>query len=120
MEVKDLTMAIKMGSKSFPGIRDLSEGRPIDEKQIEGLCQFVDCRFDCSDFRIVILLKTLYEYSAHLSEAIRNKIKTTLLGFHGARAAGHISGRWKPSQTRNLSKPAWVCLIGMVWKKMFS
>ncbi len=81
MEEKDINMAIKMGNKSFPGIKDLAEGRSIDEKQIEELCQFADARYDCSDFRVVILLKTIYEYSEHLSEGIKSRIKRTLLHF---------------------------------------
>ncbi|TAH70339.1 MAG: hypothetical protein EWM47_05650 [Anaerolineaceae bacterium] len=81
MEEKDLNMTIKMGAKSFAGIKDLDEGRPIDEKQIEDLCQFADARFDCADFRVLILIKTIYAYSDCLTADTKARIKKTLLDF---------------------------------------
>jgi hypothetical protein len=70
-----------MGAKSYSGIKDLDEGRRIDESQIERLCQFVDERYDCADFRVVTLLKTIYAYSECISLGVQNKIKKTLLDF---------------------------------------
>ena len=78
---KDIHMSIKMGSKSFKGIYDLSMGRTIDESDIEDLCRFADARFDCADFRVVVLLKTIYAYSELLSERIKARIKETLISF---------------------------------------
>lgn len=81
MKDKDITMKIKMGSKSFFGIRDLADGKRIDETQIIPLCDFVDERYDCADFRAVVLLKTLYAYSDLLSKNTTERIKKTLLDF---------------------------------------
>ena len=81
MSDKDITMKIKMGQKSFKGMKDLDEGRRIDESQIEPICRFVDERFDCADFRALPLLKTLYAYSDHLSNGTIERIKGSLLGF---------------------------------------
>lgn len=78
---KDITMKLKMGEKSFSGIKDLDEGKRIDESQIEPLCSFVDERFDCADFRAIVLLKTIYAYSGLLSEEIKQRIKGSLLRF---------------------------------------
>lgn len=81
MSNKDITMDLKMGQKSFAGIKDLAEGKRIDETQIYPLCRFVDERFDCADFRVIVLLKTLYAYSSLLSEETTAIIKKSLLGF---------------------------------------
>ena len=62
-------------------MRALSEGRRIDEKQIEPLCSFIEQRFDCSDFRAVVLLKAVCAFSNLLSEESLERIKNTLLGF---------------------------------------
>lgn len=81
MADKDISMDIKMGSVSFPGMKDLFEGRKIDEAQIEPLCRFVDERYDCCDFRAVVLLKAVCAFSDLLSEATLDRIKKSLLGF---------------------------------------
>lgn len=81
MRDKDINMSVKMGDKSFKGIYDLSRGKNIDESQIEPLCQFVDERYDCADFRVVVLLKTIYGYSNLLSEETNNRIRGSLLNF---------------------------------------
>lgn len=81
MTNKDINMAIKMGAKSFVGIKDLSEGRMIDEAQIESLCEFVDLRYDCADFRAIVLIKTLYAYKKYLSDNMKKRIRNTLLNF---------------------------------------
>jgi len=81
LESKDLNMTIKMGAKSFKGIELLAQGMQIDESQIEELCQFVDARYDCADFRVVTLIKTLYAYKHLLSKQMQSRIKSCLLNF---------------------------------------
>ncbi len=81
MSDKDINMTIKMGAKSFKGIYDLSLGKEINEEEIESLCKFVDARYDCADFRVVVLIKTLYEYKSFLSTPMQERIKNCLLDF---------------------------------------
>ncbi len=81
MELNDINMAIKMGSSSFAGIWDLDCGRTVEESQIENLCAYVDARYDCADFRAIVLIKTFLAYREFLSDSISARIKTCLLGF---------------------------------------
>jgi len=82
MEPKpDIGMKIKMGNKCFAGIRDLDEGRSIDETEIGELCAFVDDRPDCADFRLICLLKALLAYEDLLSDKIKATLKSTILHF---------------------------------------
>ena len=74
-------MTLKMNEKSFPGIRDLDGGKSIDETQITGMCDFIDSRFDCADFRMVTILRTLYAYRDLLSAGTVDRIRDTVLGF---------------------------------------
>ena len=74
-------MTLKMNEKCFPGIRDLDEGKSIDETQITGMCDFIDSRFDCADFRMVTILRTLYAYRDFLSEGTIARIRETVLSF---------------------------------------
>jgi hypothetical protein len=82
MTVKaDVGMNIKMNSKSFKDIILLEQGKPIDEAQIEVLIDFVNQRFDCADFRMIVLIKTYIAYKKLLSESLVEKIKDAMLGF---------------------------------------
>ena len=77
----DVGMAVKMNSKCFPGIRDLAAGKPIDEAQVLDLCDFVDARHDCADFRMIVLLKTFLDYRALLSAPTAARIESSILSF---------------------------------------
>lgn len=81
MSDKDISMNIKMGQKTFRGMKNLEAGQKIDESQITPICDFVDERYDCADFRVLPLLKTLYAYEELLSDETNLKIKETLLNF---------------------------------------
>lgn len=81
MDSADIHMDLKMSSPSFAGIKELAEGRRIDETPLIGLCEFVDHRFDCADFRLVVLLKTLYAYKDLLSSKTVERIKRSVLDF---------------------------------------
>jgi len=74
-------MTLKMNEKCFPGIRELDAGKPIDEGQIIGMCDFIDSRYDCADFRMVTILRTLYAYRDLLSEETVARIRKTVLSF---------------------------------------
>lgn len=77
----DITMELKMGPKSFRGIKDLEEGRGIDEEQILELCKFIDFRLDCSDFRMVTILRVLHSYHHLISEETTLIMKESVLNF---------------------------------------
>jgi len=61
-------MRIKMGPKSFPDIKLLDKGQRIDESPIHDLCEYINLRLDCADFRLATVLRCLYEYSHLLSK----------------------------------------------------
>ena len=58
----------------------LIAGEPVEETQFVRLCEFADVRRDCADFRVVWLLFALARGHG-LSDATRDRIRTTLLGF---------------------------------------
>jgi len=74
-------MTRKMNNKCFPGIRELDEGKTVEEAQILELCDFIDSRFDCADFRMVTILRVLYAYRHLLSEETVTRIKNSVLCF---------------------------------------
>lgn len=78
---RDIPMSIKMGAKSFKGIADLEKGKIIDEIQILELCDFIDLRLDCADFRVVSVLRTLYSYQSLISVETVDRMKQTILNF---------------------------------------
>lgn len=67
-----------------PGIADLDRllaGEPIDEQAVERLCGFADARLDCADFRVLVLVRIAHSDNPHLSGALRDRVRRTLLGF---------------------------------------
>ena len=78
---QDVDMKIKMGPKCFKGIKELHEGNRIEEEQIHEICEYIDSRFDCADFRMVSIIRTIYGFSYLLSEKTIERIKRTILNF---------------------------------------
>lgn len=78
---RDIPMSIKMGSKSFREIRELDRGERIDETDLLEKLAFIDYRFDCADFRMVTILRTVYSYSDYLSRETLSKMRNTILQF---------------------------------------
>lgn len=74
-------MGNNKSSASFPGIRELHQGNSIDEDPIIEICQFIDNRYDCADFRMVSLIRTIYNDKELLSKQTAERIKKTILGF---------------------------------------
>lgn len=77
----DPGMAVKM---SPSGIRDLDKlvaGEAFDEAPVHTICDFVDTRFDCADFRVLTLLRIAYSDNPHVSADLRSRIRASLLGF---------------------------------------
>lgn len=81
MATEDVGMAIKMNTKCFPEIVDLDQGKTIDETNLLSLIDFVNARYDCADFRMLILIKTYKDYKKFLTEATNQKLKDAILGF---------------------------------------
>jgi hypothetical protein len=82
MAVKeDVGMQIKMNVKCFKEIIDLEEGKPIQEKGLHDLIDFVNARYDCADFRMLVLIKTYRDYRHLLSSETVDLLKQAILGF---------------------------------------
>lgn len=78
---EDVGMAVKMNTKCFPEIMDLEKGKTIDETHLLSLVDFVNARYDCADFRMLVLLKTYKDYRKLLTPGTIDKIKNAILGF---------------------------------------
>lgn len=81
MEELDIPMSLKMNFKCFPGIETLAQGKSINESQILELLEYIDRRYDCADFRMIPIIRTLYAYSSLISKPMLERIETTVLGF---------------------------------------
>lgn len=77
----DIGMKIKMDVKCFRDIEKLDRGESIDEAQILEILDFIDARYDCADFRMVCVIKTLYQYPRLIGAATLAAMKKTVLGF---------------------------------------
>jgi len=78
---EDVGMAVKMNTKCFPEIIDLDQGKRIDETNLLSLVDFVNARYDCADFRMLVLIKTYKDYRKLLTKETTQKIKDAILGF---------------------------------------
>jgi hypothetical protein len=65
----------------FPGIAELGRGEPVDEKPLYVICDFVDQRPDCADFRMVGILRLLFDYQDRLSTPAIKRLEQTVLNF---------------------------------------
>jgi hypothetical protein len=78
---EDVGMHVKMNTKCFPEIMDLEQGKTINETNLLSLIDFVNARYDCADFRMLVLIKTYKDYLKLLSTDTAKKIKHAVLGF---------------------------------------
>jgi hypothetical protein len=74
-------MKIKMGPKSFSDIKLLDQGQQIDERPIHDLCEYIDLRLDCADFRMAAVLRFLYSYRYLLSDKTIALMEEAVLNF---------------------------------------
>lgn len=74
-------MKIKMGSKGFSDIRLLAQGKKIDESPIYDLCEYINLRLDCADFRLAVILYCLYSYRSLLSDQVLQTMEYSVLSF---------------------------------------
>ena len=77
----DIPMSLKMNRKCFADIKKLDRGEQADESQIAEILQFINTRYDCADFRMVCILRTLYAYSSLISGQTLDAMKRSVLGF---------------------------------------
>ncbi len=79
--LEDVGMDIKMYDKCFKEIRELENGKHIDETELNGLIDFVNHRYDCADFRMIVLIKTFLSYKNLLSKETIERISEAILNF---------------------------------------
>ncbi len=61
---------------------ELTQGeRAIDWNRLEGTLEYIDKQYDCSDFRLVNLIRILYEYEQHIPGNTLGEIEHTLFNF---------------------------------------
>jgi len=77
----DIPMSLKMNSKCFADIEKLSRGEKADESQIIEVLHFIDTKYDCADFRMVCILRTMYAYTSLISGPTLNAMISTVIGF---------------------------------------
>ena len=78
----DISMELKMGAKCFPQIHDLAAGRPlVGDADFLALCDFVDARLDCADFRLISILRAMYAWPDRLGSPAAERARRTILGF---------------------------------------
>lgn len=74
------------GPVCFPGIERLAKGQRIDERPLTALLDAMDRRGDCADFRMVCVLRSLYDFPSLLSQPSLQRIRRSVLGFRYAMA----------------------------------
>jgi hypothetical protein len=67
--------------KTWRGMYDLYMGKEIDELPIAHSLVFIKERWDCSDFRMVPLIRTLYTLNDRLSEDASRLLEDTIICF---------------------------------------
>ncbi len=61
---------------------DLVAGKQdIDWKGLDGTLQFIDSQYDCSDFKLVSLIRILYEFEDRIPADVKSRIEKSLLKF---------------------------------------
>lgn len=62
-----------------------SLGEKVDEVKLQQLIDnavnYIDCRYDCSDFRVIMLLRILKDFPSFITKAQYDAIKKCILGF---------------------------------------
>ncbi len=59
----------------------LEEGDIPDYKNLAGTLDYIEGRYGCSDFRVVTLIRVLYDHDQSLTEQAEADLKATLTGF---------------------------------------
>ncbi len=114
--LEDIPMSIKMNHKTFPSIKLLDEGKPCDESEIIALCDFIDKRYDCSDFKMISIVRSLYRYRDLISKETLSRMKQTTLGFKYAMEDPGIDGMCYWSENHQLIFNAVQYLAGHLYQ----
>lgn len=77
----DPGMAVKMAPPGLADLDRLIAGEAIDEEAVVALCDFVDARHDCADFRMLALLRVAHSPNPTISPALRGRVRASVLGF---------------------------------------
>ena len=59
----------------------LEQGEEYEDELVLDICRYVDGRYDCSDFRLVSLMRIMYKYGDEIPDVQYEAIKDTLLNF---------------------------------------
>ncbi|HPE75245.1 MAG TPA: hypothetical protein PLC80_04120 [Draconibacterium sp.] len=59
----------------------VNDSAKIDWNDLDGTLQFISSEYDCSDFRLVNLIRILYEYGDRIPEDYKSKIENVLFNF---------------------------------------
>ncbi len=61
---------------------DLVAGKQdIDWKGLDGTLKFIDLQYDCSDFKLVNLIRILYEFGDRIPSDVKSRMEQTILNF---------------------------------------
>jgi hypothetical protein len=61
---------------------DLTKGKSIsDWNALDGTLEFIKSEYDCSDFRLVNLIRIMYDFDDSIPRSYKNNIEEVLLGF---------------------------------------
>jgi hypothetical protein len=61
---------------------ELANGaKNIDWNRLDGTLEYIESEYDCSDFRLVNLIRILYEYEDRIPDSSKKKIEEVLFGF---------------------------------------
>lgn len=80
VKIPDLP-SVALPDKSGEVLWAMENGQPFNLADLDSNLQYVNSRYDTSDFRVQNLLRILYKYPDKLDAATREKLKSTLLGF---------------------------------------
>jgi len=61
---------------------DLVEGKKVDWSLLEPTLEFINNQYDCSDFRLVNLIRIVYEFGDQIPDSVISKIEKTLFDFN--------------------------------------
>jgi hypothetical protein len=80
--IDDITLDFKLEKKCFPRIRELADGGELGhDDDFNEIISFINARLDCSDFRMVSVLRTMYRWPDRLPKEVRRKARESILGF---------------------------------------
>lgn len=116
--VPDPGLELKMDRPGFAGLRAVLAGGEIDAAtaaDINERCDFIDARYDCADFRVLVLLKLLFAAPDRLDQDLRERITATLLGFKYWMDEPGVDGMCQWSENHQVIAAVTEYLAGQYW-----